>query len=91
MSPAPGTAHHGLKDHQLLRHDFTLLMEPSGKQVSINKLAKILRLSPDTSRRYLGYFENYVFEAPDAPSTYREDVGTRGPLVAEEYSCAISH
>ncbi len=51
------TAFHGLRDHQLLRDYFTLLMERSGKQVSINKIAKILRLSPDTARRYLGYFE----------------------------------
>ncbi len=52
------TALHGLKDHQVVRDYFTLLMERSGKQVSINKLANILSLSPDTSRRYLGYFEN---------------------------------
>ncbi len=52
------TALHGLKDHQIARDFFTLLMERSGKQVSINKMANILGLSPDTSRRYLGYFEN---------------------------------
>ncbi|MFP4406958.1 MAG: ATP-binding protein [Spirochaetaceae bacterium] len=52
------TALHGLKDHQVVRDYFTLLMERSGRQVSINKLANILNLSPDTSRRYLGYFEN---------------------------------
>lgn len=52
------TAHHGLKDQQVIRDYFTLLMERSGKQVSINKLANILSLSPDTSRRYLGYFED---------------------------------
>ncbi len=52
------TALHGLKDHQVVRDYFTLLMERSGKQVSINKLANILSLSPDTSRRYLGYFED---------------------------------
>ncbi len=51
------TAFHGLKDHQVLRDYFTLLMERSGKQASINKLGRILGLSPDTSRRYLGYFE----------------------------------
>jgi uncharacterized protein len=50
-------AFHGLKDHQVLRDYFTLLMERSGKQASINKLGKILGLSADTSRRYLGYFE----------------------------------
>lgn len=51
------TAFHGLKDHQVVRDYFTLLMERCGKQVSINKLGRILGLSPDTSRRYLGYFE----------------------------------
>jgi predicted AAA+ superfamily ATPase len=51
------TAFHGLKDHQLVRDYFTLLMERSGKQVSINKISNILKISPDTSRRYLGYFE----------------------------------
>lgn len=51
------TAFRGLKDHQVLRDYFTLLMERSGKQASINKISNILRISPDTSRRYLGYFE----------------------------------
>ncbi|HEX38022.1 MAG TPA: ATP-binding protein [Candidatus Cloacimonetes bacterium] len=32
-------------------------MERSGKQVSINKVNKILHVSPDTSKRYLSYFE----------------------------------
>lgn len=51
------TAFRGLKDHQVLRDYFTLLMERSGKQVSINKISNILKISPDTSRRFLGYFE----------------------------------
>jgi len=50
------TAFYGLKNHQVLRDYFTLLMERSGKQLSINKIARILNLSPDTSKRYLGYF-----------------------------------
>lgn len=58
------TAFHGLRDHQLLRDYFTLLMERSGKQVSINKIAKILHLSPDTARRYLGYFEESYLVHP---------------------------
>jgi len=54
-------AFRGLKDHQVLRDYFTLLMERSGKQVSINKISNILKISPDTSRRYLGYFkETYL-------------------------------
>ena len=51
------TAFHSLKDSQLVRDYFTLLMERSGKQLSINKIANILKISPDTSRRYLGFFE----------------------------------
>ncbi|HNX92047.1 MAG TPA: ATP-binding protein [Syntrophomonas sp.] len=52
------TAFHGLKNHQILRDYFTLLMERSGKQFSINKISKILDISPDTSKRYLSYFES---------------------------------
>ena len=52
------TAFHGLKNHQILRDYFLLLMERSGKQLSINKIAKILSISPDTSKRYLSYFES---------------------------------
>jgi len=52
------TAFHGLKNHAVLRDYFTLLMERSGKQVSVNKAANILGISPDTSHRYLSYFED---------------------------------
>lgn len=52
------TAFHGLKNHQIVRDYFTLLMERSGKQLSINKIGKILGISPDTSKRYLNYFES---------------------------------
>ena len=51
------TAFYSLKNHQLMRDYFSLLMERSGKQLSINKIANILSISPDTSKRYLGYFE----------------------------------
>lgn len=51
------TAFHGVKNHQILRDYFTLLMERSGKQLSINKIANILGISVDSSKRYLGYFE----------------------------------
>ncbi len=52
------TAFHGVKNHQIVRDYFTLLMERSGKQLSINKIGKILNISPDTSKRYLNYFES---------------------------------
>jgi len=51
------TAFYGLKNHQLMRDYFILLMERSGKQISINKIANILKISPDTAGRYLSYFE----------------------------------
>ena len=52
------TAFHGIKNHQIVRDYFTLLMERSGEQLSINKIGKILGISPDTSKRYLSYFES---------------------------------
>lgn len=52
------TAFHGLKNHQIVRDYYTLLMERSGKQFSINKIGKILNISPDTSKRYLYFFES---------------------------------
>ena len=52
------TAFYGLKNHQIMRDYYTLLMERSGKQFSINKISKILSISPDTSKRYLNYFES---------------------------------
>ncbi len=52
------TAFHAIKNHQIVRDYFSLLMERSGKQLSINKIAKILGISPDTSKRYLSYFES---------------------------------
>lgn len=52
------TAFYGIRNHQILRDYFTLLMERSGKQLSINKIANILDISPDTSKRYLSYFES---------------------------------
>ncbi|KPA14547.1 ATPase AAA [Candidatus Magnetomorum sp. HK-1] len=52
------TAFHGLKNRQLVRDYFTLLMERSGKQISMNKMSNILKISPDTSKRYLSYFQS---------------------------------
>lgn len=52
------TAFHGLKNHQIVRDYFTLLMERSGKQLSLNKISNILNISSDTSKRYLNYFES---------------------------------
>ncbi len=50
-------AYKGLRNRQVIQDYFTLLMERSGKQLSINKIAHILGISTDTASRYLGYFE----------------------------------
>ena len=47
---------HGVKDPSLLKELFLLLMERVGKIASINKLARILKISPDTVKRYLQMF-----------------------------------
>ncbi len=51
------SGHYGVKDKVLLRDFFKLLMERSGKQISLNKIAKVLGISVDTARRFLGFFE----------------------------------
>lgn len=51
-------AFHGIKNHQLIKEYFSLLMERAGKQLSINKIANILKIAPDTSKRYLQMFED---------------------------------
>ena len=49
-------AFYGVKDTQILKDFFLLLMERSGKIISINKIAKILDISPDSAKRYLKMF-----------------------------------
>lgn len=50
-------AYHNIKNNQVIKDFFVLLMERAGKQVSINKVANILKISPDSAKRYLGFFE----------------------------------
>lgn len=52
---------HGIKNLGVLKDFFMLLMERAGKSVSINKMAKVLEISPDTAKRYLDLFaETYL-------------------------------
>lgn len=54
-------AFHGIKNPQILKDFFLLLMERAGKSASINKMANILQISPDTAKRYLDMFaETYL-------------------------------
>jgi predicted AAA+ superfamily ATPase len=48
---------HKIKSTSPLKDMFVLLMERSGKSISLNKVANILGLSPDTVKRFLTYFE----------------------------------
>lgn len=47
---------YNVKNTQLLEDLFLLLMERAGKQISINKIANVLKISPDTAKRYLEMF-----------------------------------
>lgn len=50
-----------VRNISILKDFFILLMERAGKQVSLNKVAKILGVSPDSSRRYFDMFvESYL-------------------------------
>lgn len=51
-------AFHAIKNSQIIKDYFMLLMERAGKQISINKVANILNISPDSARRYLHMFED---------------------------------
>ena len=80
---------HNIKTPNIIKDYFLLLMERSGKQLSINKVAKILSISPDTAKRYLNLFaETYLIHlVPRAGKTnevilspkkvYAADVGIR--------------
>ena len=49
-------AFHNIRNPQILKDYFLLLMERAGKIGSINKIANILKIAPDTAKRYLGMF-----------------------------------
>ena len=49
---------HSVKETSLLRDFFYLLMERSGKQLSLNKVSKVLGISVDTARRFFEYFKD---------------------------------
>lgn len=57
---------YGVKNYQILQDMFLLLMERAGKSISINKVANILGVSPDTAKRYLDMFAetNLIYLVP---------------------------
>jgi len=51
-------AKHSIKMKSLIQDLFLLLMERSGKQLSINNIGNILKINPSNAKRYLEYFED---------------------------------
>ena len=50
-------AHYHIRNNQIIKNFYKLLMERSGKQLSFNKIASILDISVDSAKRYYHYFE----------------------------------
>lgn len=50
-------AAYGVRNPQILKDYFLMLMERAGKQMSLNKIARVLGISPDSAKRYLHMFE----------------------------------
>jgi len=51
-------AYHNIKNESVIRDFYKLLMERSGKQLSLNKIANVLSIGVDSAKRYLSYFED---------------------------------
>jgi len=50
-------AYHNIRNHHVIKEFFFLLMERAGTQLSINKISNILKILPDSAKRYLALFE----------------------------------
>lgn len=51
-------AKHNIKMKSVIQDLFLLLMERSGKQLSINNIGNILNITPSNAKRYIEYFED---------------------------------
>ena len=83
---------HKIRDETAVRDFFRLLMERAGKQLTLNKISKILGMSVDTARRFLNYFSStYIIytvercgklnERLKAPKkVYAGDIGIRNAV-----------
>jgi predicted AAA+ superfamily ATPase len=82
-------AYHNIRNQQVVKEFFLLLMERAGKQMSINKMSNILKMAPDTAKRYLGLFEDTYLvytvsrhgstneQLLSPPKIYASDLGIR--------------
>src|SRR3989339_1228234 len=69
-------AYHKITAEKTIKELFVLLCQRVGKPTSYNKLAQILKISVDSVKRYVGYFEKaYLFYTLDKyAKSYNEKV-----------------
>ncbi|WP_457625179.1 ATP-binding protein [Persephonella sp.] len=84
---------HNIKEKTTVKEFFFLLMERAGKQLSLNKISKVLDISPDTAKRFFEYFlDTYIIYAIERcgklnerlrspKKIYAGDVGIRNVIV----------
>lgn len=94
-------AHYHLRNGQVIRDFYKLLMERSGKQISFHKIANILEISVDSVKRYFHYFEEtyliYSIEKygklneklKSAKKIYASDIGLRNVVTGYRDKGAI--
>ena len=94
-------AHYHIRNNQIVKDFYKLLMERSGKQLSFNKIATILDISVDSAKRYYHYFEEtyliYSIEKhgklnekiKGVKKIYASDVGLRNVTVGYRDKGAI--
>ncbi|MBK3332234.1 ATP-binding protein [Persephonella atlantica] len=85
-------AMHNIKEKTAVKEFFFLLMERAGKQISLNKISKILGISVDTAKRFFEYFlDTYIIYAVERcgkpnerlkspKKIYASDVGIRNMI-----------
>ena len=81
---------HGIKQLGVLKDFFMLLMERAGKSVSINKMAKVLGIAPDTAKRYLELFEEtYLIHLVSRHGTLNEQLRSPKKLYAADLGIRV--
>jgi len=94
-------AHYNIRNGQVVKDFYKLLMERSGKLLTFNKLANILEISVDSAKRYFHYFEEtYLIysmtkygklneQLKSAKKIYASDVGLRNVVTGYRDKGAI--
>ena len=81
---------HGIKNIGMLREFFMLLMERAGKSVSINKMAKVLQISPSSSARFLDHFErSFLVSSISRHAKLNEKIRTPKKLYAVDLGIRV--